>query len=222
MADTWERYFFGRQLTPGEIEAEKDRRRQIDAKLSQVPKWSKVAPDYKMGLYQSADMLSPVPSRTQGEFWGDAGRAAAVPLNATIAALDTFGRGRDAAVRAMQEVSGPLVDLVEGRVEDGGPQSERKMNPLAALGHLASIPSNMAAPLTGAKVVGGYGEPDDWRQYATPGNAMFLDIITDPGNFLTLPSGGAMLKGARSAGRAVRPLGDTGGPAIRSLLEAAY
>jgi hypothetical protein len=176
-----------------------------------------------MALRQSAAMLDPVPTKAPAEVWGDVGRAVSVPINGAISLLDTFGRGRDAAFRAVQEVNGPLIDLVEGREEDGGPKRQRNYNYGAALGHLASIPSNMVAPLTGARVVGGYGEPDDWRQYATPGNAMFWDIATDPGNFLPLPLGAARkgLTAAKTAGRyGSSLLDDAGGAAIRSLLEA--
>jgi len=223
MADTWERYFRGIPLTPGEMEAERERRRNIDSGLAERSKWRRASPATKMDLLQSEGMLTPVPQRRPGEVWGDVGRAVAAPVNATLSLLDTFGRGRDAAFRAAQEVSGPLVDLVEGAQEDGGPQRERKYNYSGALGHLASIPSNMVAPLTGAKVVGGYKEPDDWRQYATPGNALFLDMATDPGNYLPLPIGMARkgVTAAKAAGRYGSSLfDDAGGMAIRSLLEA--
>jgi hypothetical protein len=86
----------------------------------------------------------------------------------------------------------------------------------------------MAAPLTGAKVVGGMGEPDDWRQYATPGNARMIEMATDPGSWLPIPSVGAAknaLKAAGPAARAIRygsgiptSLIDNNGQIIRQLM----
>jgi hypothetical protein len=69
----------------------------------------------------------------------------------------------------------------------------------------------MAAPLTGSRVSGGMGEPDDWRQYATPGNARMIEMATDPGNWLPLPSMGAAKNALKAAGPAAKALRYGGG-----------
>jgi hypothetical protein len=205
MADTWARYFGGVQLTPGQIRDEQERRATID----QAMRGLNAPPEREMAFLQANNMLSPVPTHRPGEVWDDMGKAAYNTADVALKALDSFGRGRDAVVRAAQEVSGPLIGVVEG--QDGIVPREGKWNPGAALEHLASIPSNMAAPLTGARVVGGYGEPDDWRQYATPGNAMFWDMTTDPGNWLPLPTIGAARNALKAAGPAMKTMRYGGG-----------
>jgi hypothetical protein len=222
MADTWGRYFGGIQLTPGEILAERERRAEADAAV----RASAASPEQRMAFLESQSALGPIPTHHPGEVWSDAGNAARYAGGAVLNAFDTLGRGRDAAFRAAQEVNRPLIGLVEGR--NGTVRSEGNWNPMAALGHLASIPSNMAAPLTGSRVVGGYQEPDDWRQYATPGNAMAIEMVTDPGNWLPLPSVNAVKSGLRSAsgaanalryGRGIKVL-DNHGNAVRQLVGA--
>ena len=205
MADTWARYFGGVQLTPGQIRDEQERRATIDEAMQGV----NAPAERKMAFLEANGMLSPVPTHRPGEVWGDMGKAAYNTADVALKALDTLGRGRDAVVRAAQEVSGPLIGMVEG--QNGLVPREGKWHPSAALGHLASIPSNMAAPLTGARVVGGYGEPDDWRQYATPGNAMFWDAATDPGNWLSLPTVGAARNALKAAGPAMKTMRYGGG-----------
>jgi hypothetical protein len=220
MADTWARYFGGVQLTPGQIRDEQERRAMIDSDLQGV----NASPDKKMAFLQSQGMLAPIPTHRPGEVWGDMGKAAYNTADVALKALDSLGRGRDAAFRAVQEVSGPLVNIVEG--QNGLVPREGNWNPSAALGHLASIPSNMVAPLTGARVVGGYGESDDWRQYATPGNAMMIDIATDLGNWLPLPTIGAAKNALKAAGPATLRYGggiptslvDRNGQVIRQLM----
>ena len=179
---------------------------------------TRARPASKMAFLQSQGMLAPVPTSRPGEVWDDVGAAAYGVANNAMLALDTLGRGRDAAFRALQEVNRPIINIVEGQ-NDTVPR-EGTWNPGAALAHLASIPSNMVAPLTGAKVVGGYGEPDDWRQYATPGNAMAIEMLTDPGNWVTLPSATAFAKRAGLAGRAAN-VGRKASGRIHSLDEAA-
>lgn len=205
MADTWARYFGGVQLTPGQIRDERDRRAAIDEAMHGL----NAPPEKEMAFLQANGMLSPVPTHRPGEVWGDMGKAAYNTADVALKALDTLGRGRDAVVRAAQEVSGPLIGMVEG--QNGLVPREGKWNPSAALGHLASIPSNMAAPLTGDRVVGGYGEQDDWRQYATPNNAMFWDVATDPGSWLPLPSIGAAKNALKAAGPAMKTMRYGGG-----------
>jgi hypothetical protein len=206
MADTWARYFGGVQLTPGQIRDEQARRASADEAMRGR---SDVSPERKIAFLNANGMLSPIPTHRPGEVWDDMGMAAYNTADVALKALDSFGRGRDAVVRAAQEVSGPLIGMVEG--QNGLVPREGKWNPVAALGHLASIPSNMAAPLTGARVVGGYGEPDDWRQYATPGNAMFWDMTTDPGNWLPLPTIGAARNALKAAGPAMKTMRYGGG-----------
>jgi hypothetical protein len=217
MADTWSRYFGGVQLTPGQIRDEQERRATVD----QAMRGLNAPPEREMAFLQANNMLAPVPTHRPGEVWGDMGKAAYSTADVALKALDTLGRGRDAAIRAAQEVSGPLVRMVEGHKGQEGivprdsqhgivPREDR-WDPSAALQHLASIPINMAAPLTGERVVGGYGEPDDWRQYATPGNAMFLDMATDPGNWLPLPSVGAAKNAVKAAGPAMKAMRYGGG-----------
>jgi hypothetical protein len=146
--------------------------------------------------------------------------------NGAMYALDSLGRARDATFRAAQEVNSPLINLIEG--QGGTVRKQGNWNPGAALGHLASIPSNIVAPLTGERVVGGYGESDDWRQYASPGNAMAIEMVTDPGNWLPLPSVGAAkntLKSMAGAADALRygkgiQILDTHGNAVRQLMGA--
>ena len=205
MADTWARYFGGVQLTPGQIRDEQERRATVD----QAMRGLNAPPEREMAFLQANNMLAPVPTHRPGEVWGDMGKAAYNTADVAVKALDTLGRGRDAAFRAAQEVSGPLIGMVEG--QNGITPREGKWDPSAALQHLASIPSNMAAPLTGERVVGGYGEPDDWRQYATPGNALMIEMATDPGNWLPLPSAGAAKNALKAVGPAAKALRYGGG-----------
>jgi hypothetical protein len=205
MADTWARYFGGVQLTPGQIRDEQERRATVDEAMRGL----NAPPEREMAFLQANNMLAPVPTHRPGEVWGDMGKAAYNTADVALKALDTLGRGRDAVVRAAQEVSGPLINAVEGQGDLV--RREGKWDPSAALQHLASIPSNMAAPLTGERVVGGYGEPDDWRQYATPGNAMFWDMATDPGNWLPLPSIGAAKNALKASGPAMKTMRYGGG-----------
>jgi len=205
MADTWARYFGGVQLTPGEIRDEQERRAKVDQEMRGL----NAPPEREMAFLQANNMLTPVPTHRPGEVWGDMGQAAYNTADVALKALDTLGRGRDAAIRAAQELSSPLVRIVEG--QDGIVPREGKWDPSAALQHLASIPSNMAAPLTGERVVGGYGEPDDWRQYATPGNAMLIGMATDPSQWLTLPAVGAAKNALKAAGPAAKALRYGGG-----------
>ena len=219
MADTYARYFGGVQLTPDEIRDEQFRRSEMDRAVRE----SGATPDQKMAYYKSQDMLTPIPTHHSGEVWSDWGGKAMSAANAAMLALDSLGRGRDAAFRAVQEVNRPIIGIVEG--QDGTIRKEGNWNPGAALGHLASIPSNIVAPLTGARVVGGYGEPDDWRQYASPGNAMAIEMVTDPGNWLPLPSVGSAKNGLKALGGAMRAnkgiqLIDAHGNAIRQLMGA--
>jgi len=205
MADTWARYFGGVQLTPGQIRDEQERRATVD----QAMRGLNAPPEREMAFLQANNMLSPVPTYRPGEVWGDMGQAAYSTADVALKALDTFGRGRDAVFRAAQEVSSPLVRIVEG--QDGIVPREGKWDPSAALQHLASIPSNMAAPLTGSRVAGGRGEPDDWRQYATPGNAMMIEMATDPGQWLTLHTVGAAKNALKAAGPAMKAMRYGGG-----------
>jgi hypothetical protein len=206
-------------MTPEEIRDEQFRRSEMDRAVRD----SGATPDQKMAYYKSQDMLAPIPTHHSGEVWDDWGARAMSAANTAMLALDSLGRGRDAAFRAVQEVNRPIINLVEGR--DGTVRKEGNWNPGAALWHLASIPSNIVAPLTGERVVGGYGEPDDWRQYASPGNAMVIDMATDPGNWIPLPSVGAAKNGLKALGGGLRAskaiqLIDTHGNAVRQLMGA--
>ena len=63
------------------------------------------------------------------------------------------------------------------------------------------------SPLLPSEAAGGYGQPDDWRQYVSPGNAMVIDVATDPMSYGTMGIKPAAKVLGRVGVRALRGLG---------------
>ncbi|NCA16956.1 MAG: hypothetical protein EBS90_07905 [Betaproteobacteria bacterium] len=97
-------------------------------------------------------------------------------------ALDAGGRMRDTAIRSVQE-------LAEGNLSGAADFAKR------------IIPSSYDP----SQVAGGYGQPDDWRQYAGPIQGMVLDLATDPLNYV---GAGVLRGGASRAARAAGSMAD--------------
>lgn len=104
--------------------------------------------------------------------------------------MDMTSRPRDTLIRSAQE-------LGKGNFADAGGLA------------LRALPSAVAPGLA----AGTMDSPDDWRKHATPGAAMTLDVLTDPGTYMGIGIAGRMLKGASRADDATQ--------AIRQLLNAA-
>ena len=92
--------------------------------------------------------------------------------------LDSTGRSRDTAIRSAQE-------LAKGNY--------------AASADLAS--RVLPAAMDPEQAAGGYGQPDDWRSYASPGMSLILDLATDPMNYV---GAGALRGGASRVARGVQ------------------
>ena len=116
--------------------------------------------------------------------------AASDAYNAGIYVADMTSRPRDTLVRSAQE-------LGKGNFADAGGLALRAL-PSAVMPQLAA---------------GTMDSPDDWRKYATPGTAMALDVMTDPGTYMGVGLAGRLFKGVSHADDATQ--------AIRQLLNAA-
>ena len=116
--------------------------------------------------------------------------AASDAYNAGLYVMDMTSRPRDTLIRSAQE-------LGKGNYGQAGGLALRAL-PSAVMPQLAA---------------GAMDSPDDWRKYATPGTAMTLDVLTDPGTYMGIGMAGRMLKGATRADDATQ--------AIRQLINAA-
>jgi hypothetical protein len=116
--------------------------------------------------------------------------AASDAYNAGLYVMDMTSRPRDTLIRSAQE-------LGRGNYGQAGGLALRAL-PSAVIPQLAA---------------GTMDSPDDWRKYATPGTAMTLDVLTDPGTYMGIGMAGRMLKGASRADDATQ--------AIRQLINAA-
>lgn len=116
--------------------------------------------------------------------------AASDAYNAGLYVMDMTSRPRDTLVRSAQE-------LGKGNYGNAGALA------------LRSIPSALIPSLA----AGTPDSPDDWRKHATPGTALTLDVMTDPGTYLGVGMAGKMLRGASRA--------DDAADVIRKLINAA-
>jgi len=206
-------YFSARPRTEEEIAQEMMARQKLVEAIRSNPHWERMrgplnegqwppvsGEEAKANFYTNLGLLSPTSrmksSQLAEDTYNNLGTAGEAALTGLMHAFDGGGRLRDAAFRTAQ-------DAYSG-------------NPYGAAMNATAM---LTSPFFPELAVGGQGMPDDWRKYATgPGTAFFLDVATDPLNYMTLGVAKNLkyaIPAARAAVRAAEPAGE----AIRRLVQ---